>query len=84
AANIFPETASEVQKLCFSLRFHTDNHKLENTEIAGLIKNQLNGGFSESSINPILGDVIKKIKDKFGDKMQADGIDIAKLTPGER
>ena len=82
AANIFTETASDVQKLCFRLRFHPDNRKLENTDIAGLIKKQLNGGFSESSINPILGDVIKKIKDKFGDQMQADGIDLAKLTPG--
>jgi hypothetical protein len=82
AANIFPETASDVQKLCFRLRFHPDNYKLENTEIAGLIKKQLNGGFAESSINPTLGDVIKKIKDKFGDQMQADGIDLAKLTPG--
>jgi hypothetical protein len=82
ATNIFPETASDVQKLCFWLRFHPDNRELENTKIAGLIKTELNGGFSESSINPILGDVIKKIKDKCGAQMQADGIDIAKLTPG--
>ena len=82
AANIFSETASDVQKSCFRLRFHPEHHQLENTDIAGLIKKQLNGGFSENSINPILGDVIKKIKDKFGDQMQADGIDLAKLTPG--
>jgi hypothetical protein len=82
ASNIFTETASDVQRLCFRLRFHPDNEKLENTEIAGLIKKQLNGGFAENSINPILGDVIKKIKDKFAPEMAADGIDIAKLTPG--
>ena len=82
AANIFTETASDVQRLCFMLRFHPDNEKLENTDIAGIIKKELNGGFSENSINPILGDVIKKIKDKFAPEMAADGIDIAKLTPG--
>jgi hypothetical protein len=38
--------------------------------------------FAENSINPILGDVIKKINDKFAPEMAADGIDIAKLTPG--
>ena len=83
AANIFTETASEVQRLCFRLRFHPDNHRLETTDIAGLIKKQLNGGFCENSINPILGDVIKKIKDKFAPQMAADGIDIAKLTLGK-
>ncbi len=82
AANIFTEAASEGQKLCFRLRFDPDNEKLENTDIAGIIKKELNGGFSENSINPILGDVIKKIKDKFAPEMAADGIDIAKLTPG--
>ncbi len=82
AANIFPETASEVQKLCFRLRFDPDKEKLEHPEIAKLMKKQLNGGFSEASINPTVQEVIKKIKDKFGAQMQADGIDLAKLTPG--
>lgn len=81
AANIF---ASDVQKLCFRLRFHPDNQKLEHVDIAKLMKKdkQLNGGFSETSINPTVQEVIKKIKDKFSTEMEADGIDIAKLTPG--
>jgi hypothetical protein len=78
-----PHQHSEVQKLCFQLRFHPSNwNNVEHTQIAAQISKQLNGGFSESSINPTVGDVVKKIKDKFEAQMQADGVEIEKLNPG--
>jgi hypothetical protein len=78
-----PHQHSEVQKFCFQLRFHPSNwHNVDHTQIADQISKQLNGGFSESSINPTVGDVVKKVKDKFETKMQADGVEIEKLNPG--
>jgi hypothetical protein len=81
---VFPARQhSELQKLCFQLRFHPSNWKnVEHPQIAAQISKQLNGGFSESSINPTLGDVVQKIKDKFEAQMQADGVEIEKLNPG--
>ncbi len=78
-----PRQHSEVQKLCFQLRFHPSNwNNVEHTQIAAQISKQLNGGFSESSMNPTVGDVVKKVKDKFEAQMQADGVEIEKLNPG--
>jgi hypothetical protein len=78
-----PRQHSEVQKLCFQLRFHPSNwNNVEHTQIAVQISKQLNGGFSESSINPTVGDVVKKIKDKFEAQMRADGVEVEKLNPG--
>ena len=78
-----PRQHSEVQKLCFQLRFHPSNrNNVEHNQIAAQISKQLNGGFSESSINPTVGDVVKKIKDKFEAQMQADGVEVEKLNPG--
>jgi hypothetical protein len=78
-----PHQHSEVQKLCFQLRFHPSNwNNVEHTQIAAQISKQLNGGFSESSINPTVGDVVKKVKDKFEAQMQADGVEVEKLNPG--
>lgn len=72
-----------MQKLCFQLRFHPGNwNNIEHTQIAAQISKQLNGGFSESSINSTVGDVVKKVKDKFETQMQADGVEIEKLNPG--
>jgi hypothetical protein len=79
-----PHKHSEAQKLCFQLLFHPSN-RMNNDghrKIAAQISKQLNGGFSESSINPTVGDVVKKIKDKFEAQMQADGVEIEKLNPG--
>jgi hypothetical protein len=78
-----PRQHSEVQKLCFQLRFHPSNcNNVEHTQIAAQISKQLNGGFSESSINPTVGDVVKKVKDKFETQMESDGVEIEKLNPG--
>ena len=78
-----PRQHSEVQKLCFQLRFHPSNwNNVEHTQIAAQISKQLNGGFSESSINPTVGDVVKKVKDKFETQMRADGVELEKLNPG--
>ncbi len=81
---LFPSRQySEVQKLCFQLRFHPSNwNNVEHSQIAAQISKQLNGGFSESSINPTVGEVVKKIKEKFEAQMQADGVEIEKLNPG--
>lgn len=77
-----PRQHSELQKLCFQLRFHPSYWRDEHPQIAANISKELNGGFSENSINPTVGDVVDKLKDKFESQMQADGVEVEKLNPG--
>lgn len=74
-----PRQHSEVQKLCFQLRFHPSNWNDKHSQIADKISKKLNDGFSKGSIYPTVTDVVKKVKDKFEVQMQADGVDTEKL-----
>lgn len=77
---IFPQRqCSELQKLCFQLRFHPRNWDFPHEQIAAKISKKLNGGFSENSMEPTVKTVLKKLKDKFESQMQADGVDTEKL-----
>jgi len=74
-----PRQRSEVQKLCFQLRFHPINWNDKHGQIADKISKKLNDGFSKLSINSTVTDVVKKVKDKFEVQMRADGVDTEKL-----
>ena len=73
---------SEAQKLCFQLRFHPLYREENHDKIAKRISDKFKGGFSESSIAPTVSDVVQKLRGKFEEKMQADGVPVDKLNPG--
>jgi len=70
---------------CFELRFHPDNFSKRNTEIADEIKKkeEMNGGFHEESINKLVSDIVKKLKNKFENQMQLDGISLPTPERGQ-
>ncbi|NEO91481.1 MAG: hypothetical protein F6K56_15065 [Moorea sp. SIO3G5] len=74
ADHIFPiSKSSEPQKLCFQLRFSPENWQEENVEIARKIKKELKA-FDKKSINGTLAEVLKKLKNQFGEEMAKHGI----------
>ena len=70
---------SDSQQWCCWLRFHPKNYQNSNTDVAKQIKAELNGGFSGTNMSSTLAAVLKKIIEKFGDKMAGDGVQLADL-----
>jgi hypothetical protein len=65
---------SDTQRLCCRLRFHPLNKQQRSSQLAKTIKDELNITFPSTNMPGTLGEVIAKIKHRFGDKMAADGI----------
>ncbi|MCT7987757.1 DUF4384 domain-containing protein [Laspinema olomoucense] len=65
---------SDTQRLCCRLRFHPLNKQKRSSQLAETIHSQLNITFPSTNMPGTLGEVITKIKNRFGDKMAADGI----------
>ncbi len=74
---------SEAQKLCFQLRFHPLYREENHDKIAKRIKEKFKDGFRESSIAPMVSDVVQKLRDTFADAMQADGVPVDRLNAGK-
>ncbi|MEB3829091.1 DUF4384 domain-containing protein [Phormidium sp. CCY1219] len=65
---------NDTQRLCCWFRFHPQHQEKTNTEVAAEIRKQLNGSFPSTNMPATLAAVVKKIKEQFGEKMQADGV----------
>ena len=65
---------SDTQRLCCRLRFHPLNKQKRSSQLAETIHTQLNITFPSTNMPGTLGEVVAKIKDRLGDKMEADGI----------
>jgi len=84
AGELFPgRRHSEAQKLCFQLRFHPLYREENHEKIAQRISDKLKGGFTESSIAPTVSDVVQKLRGKFEENMQADGVPVDRLNAGK-
>lgn len=71
---------SDTQRLCCRLRFHPLNKQQRSSQLAKTIKDELNITFPSTNMPGTLGEVIAKIKDRLGDKIEADGIALDLLT----
>lgn len=69
---------SDSQYWCCWLRFHPQNQNKTNQEVAKEIHRQL-GSFSKNTMPATLAEVVKKIKEQFGETMQADGVPVELL-----
>jgi hypothetical protein len=65
---------SDTQRLCCRLRFHPLNKQQRSSQLAETIQKELNITFPSTNMPGTLGEVVAKIKDRLGDKMEADGI----------
>ncbi|AFY80311.1 hypothetical protein [Oscillatoria acuminata] len=77
---VLPEDGSETQRLCCGLRFHPLNKKKRSSNLTETIQKELKIEFPSTNMPATLGEVIKKIKERFGDAMQADGVPVDLLT----
>ncbi len=77
---------SDTQRVCCWLRFHPLNKHpyKQSADLATTIENELNIQFPRTNMPGTLREVITKIKNRFGDKMKADGIalDLLQGTTG--
>lgn len=81
---LFPSSqASENQKLFCKLRFHPQHWDKGHTQVVERLNELLNGSFPNQNISGTLQQVVKKIKERWGDVMEADGVDI-ELLHGDR
>ncbi|MCT7982249.1 DUF4384 domain-containing protein [Laspinema sp. A4] len=71
---VIKPNGSDRQRLCCRLRFYPLNKRKKNARLATTIEDELNIIFPSTNMPGTLGEVITKIKDRFGDKMAADGI----------
>jgi hypothetical protein len=70
---------SDNQPWCCWFRFHPKNYRHSNTDVAKQIKEQLNGSFNPKNMPATLATVVKKIIEKFGNQMAADGVNLEDL-----
>lgn len=74
------QQGNDTQRLCCRLRFHPRHQDTINAKVAEEMNQQLNNTFPATNMPATLGEVIKKIKERFGDTMQADGVPVDLLT----
>lgn len=68
---------TEIQELCFLLRFNPQNRELTHAKIATHINELQQGDFQEESINRTVSVVARKVMDTFEDEMRrVDEIDV--------
>ncbi|WP_254564545.1 DUF4384 domain-containing protein [Oscillatoria sp. HE19RPO] len=84
--DVIPSLGSDNERFCCWYRFHPKHRNIRNTELAVQINEEaLNKSFTQN-IEQCLGNVIKKIILRFGEKMAADGIalDLLPRTRGRQ
>lgn len=84
--DVIPSLGSDNERFCCWYRFHPKHRNIRNTDLAVKINEEaLNKSFTQN-IEQCLGNVIKKIILRFGEKMEADGIalDLLPRTRGRQ
>lgn len=80
------QQGNDTQRLCCGLRFHPLHRDKTSAKVAEEMDVLLNGTFAATNMPGTLGEVVKKIKERFGDTMKADGVPVDLLTrkPGRQ
>ncbi|MCT7996825.1 DUF4384 domain-containing protein [Laspinema olomoucense] len=84
--DVIPSLGSDNERFCCWYRFHPKHKNIRNTDLAVQINEEaLNNSFTQN-IEQCLGNVLKKIILRFGEKMAADGIalDLLPRTRGRQ
>lgn len=74
------QQGNDTQRLCCGLRFHPRHRDKTSAKVAEEMNKQLNDTFPPTNMPGTLGEVIKKIKERLGYTMQADGVPVDLLT----